>query len=312
MPAPVIEISGLVKEFRADFWKRRVRVLDGVNLTVEKGDVFGFLGPNGAGKTTTLKILMGLVFPTSGSLKLFGEHWLNVELKRRIGFLPENPYFYEYLNAFEFLSFYADLFGLRGKEKQKRIDYLLELVGMTRYRNLQLRKFSKGMLQRIGLAQALINDPELVVLDEPQTGLDPIGRHDVRQIILHLKEEGKTVFFSSHVMPDVEMICEKVAIMMRGKIHDVGRLDQLLSPKTHYFEVLFKKCDPKKIKAKFDHRRVGGDDIAKVTTEAQLNALIKEIYRLKGVVIAVTPHTETLEELFMHQVKMTNSRSTSA
>jgi ABC-2 type transport system ATP-binding protein len=304
MAEPIIEIRALVKEFRGDFWRRKVRILDGVDLTVERGDIFAFLGPNGSGKTTTIKILMGLIFPTAGELRLFGEDYRSTGLKSRIGFLPENPYFYEYLDAVEFLSFYADLFQLSRAEKRKRIDYLLELVGIKEHARLQLRKFSKGMLQRIGIAQALINDPELVILDEPQTGLDPLGRRDVREILLALKGQGKTIFFSSHIMPDVEAICEKIGIIIGGRIRDVGRLDQLLQPRMLYYEVIYQAPQvlPSHVK-QTSTRQIGNEVVTRVADDAELSRVIKEIYANSGKVISVTPHKETLEDHFVEQVR---------
>jgi len=191
-----VQISNLRKVFRVGFWGRQVTAVEGLSLDVRRGEVFGFLGPNGAGKTTTIKILMGLIYPTSGQATLFGRAVGDPVAKAKLGFLPETPYFYDYLTSREFLGFYGHLFGLRGMRLNRRIDELLELVGMSHARDLQLRKFSKGMLQRVGIAQALINDPELVVLDEPMSGLDPVGRKEIRDLILRLKESGKTVMFS--------------------------------------------------------------------------------------------------------------------
>ena len=202
--------------------------LDGLSLTVRRGEIFGFLGPNGAGKTTTLKILLGLVRATSGRAFLLGESVGDVATRRRIGFLPESPYFYDYLTAEEFLGFYGQLAGLSRAVTTQRVDDLLQLVGLAEARGRQLRKFSKGMLQRIGLAQALIHDPELVILDEPMTGLDPVGRKQVRDLILSLRDRGKTVFFSTHILHDVEMICDRVGIVMKGRLVASGRVDELV------------------------------------------------------------------------------------
>ncbi|MGH9426670.1 MAG: ABC transporter ATP-binding protein, partial [Terriglobia bacterium] len=201
-----LRIKGLTKEYCLSFRRQRVIALDHLDLEIEEGEIFGFLGPNGAGKTTTIKLVLGLLHPTAGSAWILDRTIEEVEVKQYVGYLPESPFFYEYLTAEEFLMFYGQLFGLGGIGLAKKVDELLELVSMTHARCLPLRKFSKGMLQRVGIAQALINDPKLVILDEPMSGLDPIGRRDVRDIILRLKDGGKTIFFSSHILPDVEMI----------------------------------------------------------------------------------------------------------
>jgi ABC-2 type transport system ATP-binding protein len=218
----------LTKQFVVGLRQRRVTALQGLDLQVNAGEIFGFLGPNGAGKTTTMKILMGLIYPTSGRARLFGKPLGDVDVKHRIGFLPETPYFYDYLTADEFLLFYGQLFGIPRAELKRRIDELLTLVGLEQSRSLRLHRFSKGMLQRVGLAQALINDPQLVILDEPMSGLDPIGRKEVRDLILHLKERGKTVFFSTHILSDVETICNRVGILIRGRLREVGSVEELL------------------------------------------------------------------------------------
>src|SRR5437868_14079414 len=225
----VVQTEQLSKIFRVGFWGKKVTAVDGVNLEVRPGEVYGFLGPNGAGKTTTLKMLMGLIYPTSGQAWLFGRDLGDPQTKARLGFLPESPYFYDYLTSREFLGFYGHLFGLWGTVLSKRVDELLDLVGMTHAKDLQLRKFSKGMLQRVGIAQALINNPELVVLDEPMSGLDPIGRKEVRDLILELRDQGKTVFFSTHILSDVEAITDRVAIIARGQLQAHGTPAELVS-----------------------------------------------------------------------------------
>jgi ABC-2 type transport system ATP-binding protein len=224
----MIVCEQLSKQFVVGLRQRKVTALEGLDLEVSSGEVFGFLGPNGAGKTTTMKILMGLIYPTSGRARLFGKPLGDVDVKHRIGFLPESPYFYDYLTADEFLFFYGQLFGMPGAELKRRIDELLTLVGLEKSRSLRLRRFSKGMLQRVGLAQALINDPQLVILDEPMSGLDPIGRKAVRDLILHLKEQGKTVFFSTHILSDVETVCNRVGILINGRLREIGSVEELL------------------------------------------------------------------------------------
>ena len=214
----------LAKDYSVGFWRPRpYRALDGLTLDVEPGEVFGFLGPNGAGKTTTLKLLMQLVYPTSGTRHDPGPAGRRPRMKRRIGYLPENPYFYDYLTAEELLGYFAGLFGYRGADRRQRVARLLDEVGLGAERRLQLRKFSKGMMQRVGLAQALINDPEVVFLDEPMSGLDPLGRRDIRALILRLRDEGRTVFFSSHILSDAETLCSRVAIVAGGRLVASGR-----------------------------------------------------------------------------------------
>src|SRR5436190_7169517 len=222
---PAIVIDKLTKDFLVGFWRPRpYRALDRLSLSIEQGEVFGFLGPNGAGKTTTLKLLMQLVYPTAGRAEILGRPLGDLSVKRRIGYLPENPYFYDYLTAEELLAYFAALFGYPRSECRSRAARLLDEVGIAGERRLQLRKFSKGMLQRVGIAQALVNDPELVILDEPMSGLDPLGRRDVRALILALRDRGCTVFFSSHVLSDAEALCNRVAILAKGRLVAAGSL----------------------------------------------------------------------------------------
>jgi len=224
----MIVCEDLTKEFVVGLRRKKIVALKGLNLKIEKGEIFGFLGPNGAGKTTTLKILMGLIYQTSGRASVLDKPVGNVNAKRKIGFLPESPYFYDYLTAEEFLMFYGQLFGISKSNLVKRLDELFSLIRLSDSRTLRLRRFSKGMLQRIGIAQALINDPTLVILDEPMSGLDPVGRKEIRDLILHLKEKGKTVFFSSHILSDAEMICDRVGILFNGKLIEIGRVEDLV------------------------------------------------------------------------------------
>src|SRR6476661_370139 len=215
----------LTKDYAVGFWRKRpYRALDTLTLDVEAGEVFGFLGPNGAGKTTTLKLLMQLVFPTAGRAEILGRPLGDLAMKQRIGYLPENPYFYDYLTAEELLTYFASLFGYRGQERHVRTARLLDEVGIGAERRMQLRKFSKGMLQRVGIAQALINDPDLVIFDEPMSGLDPLGRRDVRALVLRLRDRGCTAFFSSHVLSDAEALCSRVAILAKGRLVAAGQL----------------------------------------------------------------------------------------
>src|SRR6058998_59413 len=229
----------LTKDYAVGFWRKRpYRALDRLTLEVEPGEVFGFLGPNGAGKTTTLKLLMQLVYPTSGRAEILGRPVGDLDAKRRTGYLPENPYFYDYLTAEELLHYFAELFGIRGAERRTRVNALLDEVGIGAERRLQLRKFSKGVLQRVGIAQALVNEPELVILDEPMSGLDPLGRRDVRSLILRLRDRGATVFFSSHVLSDAEALCSRVAILAKGRLIAAGRLADMVPFRARGWELV--------------------------------------------------------------------------
>src|SRR5687767_15394146 len=225
----VVEINNLTKDYEVGFLrKRRVRALDRLSLTVNQGEIFGFLGANGAGKTTTLKLLMTLIFPTDGSARILGHDISDTSMHSRIGYLPENPYFYDYLTALEFLNFCGQMFGFSKLERNHKAKDLMTRVRLDEKKwNTQLRKFSKGMLQRVGLAQSLVNDPEIVFLDEPMSGLDPVGRREVRDLIASLRDDGKTVFMCSHILSDIEVLCDRVAILKRGRLAQVGSLDEL-------------------------------------------------------------------------------------
>jgi ABC-2 type transport system ATP-binding protein len=303
----IIEVEKLVKDFKTDFWKKKKRALNGVSFSVEEGCIYGFLGPNGAGKTTTLKVLMGLIFPTSGSSKIFGRDTKEVSFKKDVGFLPENPYFYDYLKAKEFLKFYGELFGLTSRQIKERSNRLLEEVGLADEKDTQLRKFSKGMLQRIGLAQALINDPKLLILDEPMTGLDPIGRKQIRDLILRTRDQGKTVFFSSHILSDVEMICDQVSIIVAGQIVDSGYIKDLLNPKILFYELEFNQSQKQRLSGIIDKSleitQRGKSIYIKAKDEIDLGKLNTRLIE-KGVSItSVTPVKETLEDLFVKKVE---------
>ena len=283
--------------------------LDHLDLEIEEGEVFGFLGHNGAGKTTTIKLLMGLVYPTSGEAWILDRSIRDVAVKQYIGFLPESPFFYEYLTAEEFLVFYGQLFGIGGLKLAKKIDELLELVSMTDARHRPLRKFSKGMLQRIGIAQALINDPRLVILDEPMSGLDPIGRRDVRDIILRLKHEGKTIFFSSHILPDVEMICDRIGILVKGRLKAVGTVQELAGASSvNSIELVVEDVSEAVLAGMPDLAatvmRRGNQVLIKLDDEERVNSLLDLILKQKGRVVSLTPHKRSLEDLFLTESGM--------
>jgi ABC-2 type transport system ATP-binding protein len=302
---PAIEILGLEKTYLVGFWRKRPkRALHPLHLTVEEGEVFGFLGPNGAGKTTTLKMLMGLVFPTSGSARLLGRDWTDPEVKAQIGFLPEQPYFYDYLTAHELLNYYGQLSGVPGKDRKRRIDEVLQRVGLTDVKGVQLRKFSKGMLQRAGIAQAILHDPKLVFFDEPMSGLDPMGRREVRDLMEQLKHEGKTVFFSTHILSDAEALCDRVAIIHQGELRGVGAVADLTSSVQGKVEVIWQGTEvPPSMKALGAECHVTGDTVRAVLAESQQDAAIDALRRERMRLIAITPVRTSLEEYFVEKLQ---------
>jgi ABC-2 type transport system ATP-binding protein len=306
---PAVNIADLTKDFPIGFWKRRLtRALDGLNLTVNPGEVFGFLGPNGAGKTTTLKLLMNLIRPTSGSVHILGEPVDSVAMRRRIGYLPEHPYFYDYLTPEELLTYVGRLFGIRQPALGKRVADLLELVGLSGSRGLQLRKFSKGMVQRIGIAQAIINDPEVVFLDEPMSGLDPLGRRDVRNVIESLKSRAVTVFFSSHILPDVEALCDRVAIMHKGKLRGTGTLKDILEVSIQGHEIILTRLESEvaaALKSVCDQAVLVGDRLClRAGTPAQMEAVLVRALKGGAELISVNPIRESLEDYFLREVNL--------
>jgi ABC-2 type transport system ATP-binding protein len=305
---PVVEIENLTKDFSVGFWKKRsVRALDNLCLQVNKGEVFGFLGPNGAGKSTTLKILMHLLNPTSGSARILGESVDSVSMHRVIGYLPENPYFYDYLTPVELLTYMGRLFGLRQPSLSQKVNVLLENVGLIQARKQQLRKFSKGMVQRIGIAQAIINDPEIVFLDEPMSGLDPLGRMEVRRIITSLKNKGVTVFFSSHILPDVEAICDRVAILNKGKLQEVGALDEILKVRIEGHEVILSGWTAETLDVIrpwcVEVRDMGDRLHLRIGSRERMDALLAYIFAHKLELISINPIRPSLEEHFQQVIR---------
>ncbi len=300
MGTPAIEIQGLTKDFPLGFWRqRRRRSLDNLTLQVEEGEVFGFLGPNGAGKTTTLKLLMGLIFPTAGTARIRGRSIDDVGMHREIGFLPEQPYFYDYLTARELLNYYAQFFGFGAAERNERVKRFLQQVGLAAAADVQLRKFSKGMLQRVGIAQAILHDPQVVFLDEPMSGLDPVGRREVRDIILALKQQGRTVFFSTHILTDAEMLCDRVAVLLGGKLQGVGSPGDIVSLKVQGMEILFEARDGRPLPQKLSERatKTGVRYRIELPEEELYSAL--ELLRASGArILSVQPLRPTLEDYF--------------
>ena len=305
----IVEIENLTKDYEIGFWrKRKVRALDGLSLSVEAGEIFGFLGANGAGKTTTLKLLMRLTFPTAGKARILGTDIDNVAMHQRIGYLPENPYFYDYLTAREFLEYCAELFGQPRILRKQQAEDLLSRVHLDEKRwNTQLRKFSKGMLQRVGLAQALINDPEIVFLDEPMSGLDPIGRREVRDLIASLRQTGKTVFMCSHILSDIEVLCDRVAILKKGKLAHLGRLNDLRQQRgdTNLVEIVVTGTNVQSLLAqlpdseKFAVTETAGGLNVQVSEERDVDAVIAALRKVDGKLVSVQPVRQSLEELFV-------------
>jgi ABC-2 type transport system ATP-binding protein len=305
----IVEISNLTKDYEVGFWrKRKVRALDGLSLTVNRGEIFGFLGANGAGKTTTLKLLMTLIFPTAGHARILGSDISDTSMHSRIGYLPENPYFYDYLTAMEFLNFCGQIFGFSKSEQKKRSKSLLKRVNLNEAKwNTQLRKFSKGMLQRVGLAQALINDPEVVFLDEPMSGLDPIGRREVRDLISTLRQEGKTVFMCSHILSDIEVLCDRIAILKSGRLAHVGYLSDLQKQVAgcDILEVIVSGTDAAALKPYLPNdARVSSTAAGlsiEVSKETDVDQVILALRKANGKLVSVQPLRRSLEDLFMDQ-----------
>jgi ABC-2 type transport system ATP-binding protein len=304
----IVTVDHLSKIFKVGFWGRRVTAVDELSLNVQRGEIYGFLGPNGAGKTTTIKMLMGLIYPSRGTAHLFGRPVGDQSAKAKVGFLPESPYFYDYLTSREFLRFYGHLFGLLGATLEKRIDELLELVSMTHARDLQLRKFSKGMLQRVGIAQALINDPELVILDEPMSGLDPIGRKEVRDLILRLKESGKTVMFSSHILHDAELLCDRVAMIMKGKLVACGQVSELIDHgTTQEVEMVVDRLPPEgieELRPLAIKTVLHGERVMTIfASQRQVDEALEVLRVHKAKLVSLVPHKASLEDLFIRKAK---------
>src|SRR5713226_9520598 len=240
MSGLAIEIENLTKDYPVGFLQaKKKRSLEGLTMQVETGEVFGFLGPNGAGKSTTIKLLMGIIFPTAGTARILGKDISDVEMHHEIGYLPEQPYFYDYLSAVELLDYLARFHKLTAADRRERVERMLKKVGLETARKMQLRKYSKGMLQRVGLAQAILHDPQGVILDEPMSGLDPVGRLEVRDIILDLKREGRTVLFSTHMLSDAEMLCDRVGVIVGGQLRGTGAPGEMVGAATKGFEILF-------------------------------------------------------------------------
>jgi ABC-2 type transport system ATP-binding protein len=309
-----IEILGLEKIYSVGFWRKRPkRALQPLHLSVEQGEVFGFLGPNGAGKSTTLKLLMGLVFPTSGSAKILGMELDEPKMKAQIGFLPEQPYFYDYLTGRELLTYYAQLSGVPSKDRSRKVDAMLQRVGLGDAGNLQLRKFSKGMLQRVGIAQAILHDPQIVFLDEPMSGLDPMGRREVRDLMEQLKHEGKTVFFSTHILSDAEALCDRVAVIHQGELRGVGAVGDLTASVKGKVEIVWRgTAIPAALKALGAECRATTDTVRAILPEQNQEAALEALQRERLRLVSLTPVRTSLEEYYMQKLRPAESSQSAA
>ena len=303
MPGPAIETENLTKDYPFGFLHLKKKTsLEGLNMQVETGEVFGFIGPNGAGKSTTIKLLMGLIFPTAGSARILGKTISDVAMHRDIGYMPEQPYFYDYLTAAEVLDYFARFHDLSAAERNDRVQKMLKKVGLETAGKIQLRKYSKGMLQRVGLAQAILHDPQVVILDEPMSGLDPVGRREVRDIILELKRDGKTVMFSTHILSDAEMLCDRVGVIVGGKLRGTGAPGQLVDMKTRGMEVLFELPSASNSALLAKATRTGERYRLEVT-EAELYAAMEQLRAAGARILSVSQVRATLEEFFMNLVE---------
>jgi len=303
MPGPAIETENLTKDYPFGFLHLKKKTsLEGLNMQVETGEVFGFIGPNGAGKSTTIKLLMGLIFPTAGSARILGKTINDVAMHRNIGYMPEQPYFYDYLTAAEVLDYFARFHDLSAAERNDRVQKMLKKVGLETAGKIQLRKYSKGMLQRVGLAQAILHDPQVVILDEPMSGLDPVGRREVRDIILELKRDGKTVMFSTHILSDAEMLCDRVGVIVGGKLRGTGAPGQLVDMKTRGMEVLFELPSASNSALLAKATRTGERYRLEVT-EAELYAAMEQLRAAGARILSVSQVRATLEEFFMNLVE---------
>jgi ABC-2 type transport system ATP-binding protein len=314
MPDVVLRADKLAKTFRLGFLRKHIQAVREVSFEVNRGEVFGFLGPNGAGKTTTLKMLMGLIFPSAGRAEVLGLPVPTLAAKRRLGYLPETPYFYDYLTPEEFLDLVGALSDVPRAERRQRADKLIARVGLDHARGRPLRKFSKGMLQRVGIAQSLMGDPELVVLDEPMTGLDPLGRKEIRDLILELKQEGRTVFYSTHILPDVEMTCDRVAMVFAGRTSAVGPLGQLLSARLLSTEVVLQPGaggPPPLPEGAAGRTTAEGTHAVELREGTDVDAFLKAALAGGGQVLAVSPRRESLEDFFIRQAQDQGPRAMS-
>jgi ABC-2 type transport system ATP-binding protein len=304
---PVVAVRDVVKDFRPGFGVRKKRVLHGISFEVQRGELFGFVGPNGAGKTTTLKILLGLIRASGGDASILGHRVRETAFRREVGFLPENPYFYDFLTGREILRFYAKLCGVDGAARERRVGELLERVGLAHAADARLRTYSKGMLQRVGIAQALVHDPKVVFLDEPMSGLDPLGRKEIRDLIVALHAEGKTIFMNTHILTDVEMLCDRVAIIVHGRIRYEGRIEDFLEGDARQCDVVLANVPPDLVEA-FERRYEAvlagrGENVEFRVAEKHAGELVRTALDAGAALRSVVPHRVSLEEIFVTTVE---------
>jgi len=303
MPSPAIEIQSLSKEYPYGFLHLKKRKsLEDLTMQVETGEIFGFLGPNGAGKSTTIKLLMRLIFPTSGTARILGKSIEDVSMHQDIGYLPEQPYFYDYLTATEVLDYFARFHNLTAADRRERVQRLLKKVGLETARKIQLRKYSKGMLQRVGLAQAILHEPQVVVLDEPMSGLDPLGRREVRDIILELKKSGRTVLFSTHILSDAEMLCDRVGVIVGGRLRGVGTPGEMVGIQSQGMEILFELSTPGQQFPLLEKASKTGERYRVQLPEFELYSYLDELKAANARVLSVVQIKPTLEEFFVNLV----------
>jgi ABC-2 type transport system ATP-binding protein len=305
MPGAAIEIENLTKDYPFGFLHlKKKRSLEGLTMQVESGEVFGFLGPNGAGKSTTIKLLVGLIFPEAGTARILGKSIADIEMHRDIGYLPEQPYFYDYLTAAEVLDYFARFHDLTAADRSERVARMLKKVGLETAGKIQLRKYSKGMLQRVGLAQAILHDPKVVILDEPMSGLDPIGRREVRDIILELKREGKTVLFSTHILSDAEMLCDRVGVIVGGKLRGVGAPGEIVVMKSQGMEILFELAGSGTSAAGIIAKATKtGDRYRLQVPEEELYPALEQLRAVGAKILSVAQVKASLEEYFMNLIQ---------
>jgi ABC-2 type transport system ATP-binding protein len=304
MTAWAIETENLTKDYPFGFLHLKTkRSLEGLTMQVEAGEAFGFLGPNGAGKSTAIKLLVGLIFPTLGTARILGKPISDIEMHRDIGYLPEQPYFYDYLTATELLDYFARIHNLTAADRRERVERMLKKVGLETAGKIQLRKYSKGMLQRVGLAQAILHDPQVVILDEPMSGLDPVGRREVRDIILELKREGRTVMFSTHILSDAEMLCDRVGVIVGGKLRGVGAPGEIVEMKPQGMEILFEyEGTGRSAAALLAKATRAGNRYRLQVAEGELYGALEQLRAAEAKILSVAQLKPTLEEYFMHLV----------
>ncbi len=305
MTVQPLVVKNLTKLYKGGLESKDVLALKDLNCTIEKGEVFAFIGPNGAGKTTTIKLMTRLIFPTKGKIYIFGKENSSPVSMKKVGYLPEHPNIYGYLKGQEFLCFIAKLFKQHSKEQKSKILELIDLVGLTDHKNKLIKNYSRGMVQRLALAQALINDPDILILDEPMSGLDPVGRREFRDLIMKLKYEGKTIFFSSHILSDAELIADRVAMINKGQLIKTGKLDEIVSQQTSSVEITFFLSTEKLSELNINKNEIVKNKdtfMVNVADKKEAGELIGNILGMKGEIISVIPHRNRLEDVFIKEL----------